>query len=82
MKKLPLLLLLCAGCAEMKPIARTVNDVARDLCAIFYGKREGISIDEAARTFCATEKQLGPWIDEVLSAEQRAGTKSLDGGSD
>lgn len=77
---------IATGCAEMKPVARTVNDVARDLCAIFYGKKQGITIDEAARAFCATEKQIAPFLDEVLAAEQRAGMKATaaaqDAGSD
>ena len=74
-----------SSCAEFKPVAKTVNDVARDLCAIFYGKKQGISVEDAAKAFCATEKQIAPFLDEVLSAEQRAGAKSLqarDGGAD
>jgi len=74
-----------ASCAEARPIIKSVNDVARDLCSIFYGKRQGISVDDAARAFCATEKQIAPFLDEVLAAEQRAGLKSLqakDAGAD
>lgn len=73
----PSAVLLCAlalpaltGCTEGKVIARGANDIARDLCALHYGQREGISLDDAARTFC---QDLRPWLDLVLRA-QRDGT--------
>lgn len=65
-----LALVVPSGCAEGKVIARGANDVARDLCALHYGQREGISLDDAARTFC---QDLRPWLDLVLRA-QRDGT--------
>lgn len=63
-------LLLSGGCAAIKPAAVVANDVARDLCALHYGQREGISLDDAAKTFC---QDLRPWLDLVLRA-QRDGT--------
>ena len=48
-------------------IARGANDIARDLCALHYGQREGISLDDAARTFC---QDLRPWLDLVLRAQR------------
>ncbi len=83
--KLGILLALCASCAEARPIIKSVNDVARDLCAVFYSQRQAVSFDDAARSFCATERQLAPWIDEVLSAEHRASLRAAhaqDAGTD
>lgn len=55
------------GCAEGRIVARGANDIARDLCALHYGQREGISLDDAARTFC---QDLRPWLDLVLRAQR------------
>lgn len=57
----------------VKPIARTVNDVARDLCAIFFSEKQGISFEDAAKTVCTTREVLDPFIREVLKAQQAAG---------
>ena len=65
-----------SACAEVKPVVRTAVDIARDLCAMVTAERAGISTEEAARTFCATESQLEPWLDEVLAAEQRTAAKA------
>jgi hypothetical protein len=67
-------LLLCAfgsipatGCAAIRPAAVVANDIARDLCALHYSEREGVSLDDAARTFC---QDLRPWLDLVLRAQR------------
>lgn len=67
------LLLVTPGCANWKPSARTVNDVARELCSLFFAERQSISIEEAAETACETREQLDPWIEQVLAAKQTAG---------
>ncbi len=61
------------SCAGLKPVARSTHDIAKELCSVFYGEKNGISIEEAGRAFCETERQLRPWLDEVLKAQQRAG---------
>lgn len=68
------------ACAEMKPIARTAVDIARDLCAMTIAERNGISTEEAVRTFCATEAQLEPWLDELLAAKQRMAARTQGAG--
>ncbi len=69
---------LCAAvaCADAKPVVRTAADMARDLCAVVMAQRNGISSDEAVKTFCATERQLEPWIDLILAAEKQVEPKA------
>lgn len=64
------------SCSSVKPIARTVNDVARDLCAIFFSEKQGISFEDAAREVCSKREVLDPFIREVLKAKQSATTES------
>lgn len=70
------------ACADVKPVARTVNDVARDLCAMFFSERQGISFDDAARGICATREVLDPFIREALRAQQIAGAAATPGAKD
>ncbi len=65
-----------AACAQVKPVIRSAVDIARDLCALVSSERYGISAQDAARMFCATEAQLDPWLQEILAAEQRAAAKT------
>lgn len=65
------LLLLVVGCAESKPYIRTADDAATWACSAFYGKKQGMSLDEAARTFCKTKAQLQPWLDQLLALERQ-----------
>lgn len=80
---LVVLLLVCSlpalhGCASWKPIARTADGVAETLCAQFFAEQKpGLSLEDAAKEFCATEADLRPWIDQVLAAKQTAGTQAL-----
>jgi hypothetical protein len=73
-----------SGCSEAKPMARTVNDVARELCAIFFSERQAISVEDAARGICSTREVLDPFIREVLKAQHAAGMQATpvvqDGG--
>lgn len=70
-----------ASCAALKPVARTTHDVAKQLCELFYSEKNGISIEEAGRAFCATEQDLRPWLDEVLKAQERASLAREHGAS-
>ena len=78
---LMLIVIAVAGCADLKPVARTTHDVAKQLCELFYSERNGISIEEAGRVFCTTERDLRPWLDEVLKAQERASLARENGGS-
>lgn len=70
---LGLFLLLCVplSCAGSKPYLRTADDAATWACSAFYGKKQGISLDEAAQTFCKTKAQLQPWLDQLLALERQ-----------
>lgn len=62
------------GCAAWKPAARTVNDLARDACVLYFGPQmAGLSIEDVARTACSTRKQIDPFLREILAGQQRAG---------
>lgn len=64
------------GCSSWKPVARTGNDVARVLCGEFFGEKQGISFEDAAKKFCETRDDLAPWIDAVLAAKREAAPKA------
>lgn len=65
------------ACAIWKPVARTADGIAEALCGQFFGEKQGISIEEAAKQFCATQDDLRPWIDQVLAAKRDAGKVAL-----
>lgn len=72
-----LLLLLCTlSCSSWKPVARTTNDVARVLCGEFFGQKQGIDVEEAAKKFCETRDDLAPWLDAILAAKREAAPKA------
>lgn len=60
-----------SACAEVKPYLRTANDYAPSVCAAFFSQKQGISVEQAAELFCKTQKQLQPWIDQLLSLEKQ-----------
>jgi hypothetical protein len=65
------------GCAGWKPVARTVDGVAETLCAQFFGEKQKLSLEDAAKQFCATHEELQPWIDQVLAAKREGGKAAL-----
>lgn len=75
MKKLtPLILFIaalfmagCTNCAAIKPFARTALEAARHACAV-YAEQTGVTFEDV----CKTEKQLQPFIDSILAAQQAA----------
>jgi uncharacterized protein YceK len=78
MKKLVLSFILLSslsGCADVKNVLRGSHDVAKNLCAIYYSDKQGISLDEAAREICVNEEKLRPWIDHVLSLKKNGVNK-------
>jgi len=70
------LALAVTGCAGAKPVIRTINDIAKDACALFFSEKQGISIEDAARGICATREVLDPFIREILKAQQLAGASA------
>lgn len=73
---LALLLLPGASCAGAKPVIRTVNDIAADWCVAHYSAMQGLSVDDALRTFCTGEKALKPWLDLILMGQKNGVGKS------
>lgn|SRR3990167_8624554 len=59
------------SCASAKPYLRTADDAASWACAAFYGKKQGLSLDDAAKTFCKSKAQLQPWLDQLLALERQ-----------
>lgn len=68
-----LVALLCAGCAEWKPIVRTVDDVARLFCARHYSQAVGVSVEDAWEAYCRTRDAWAPWIDPLIQAQAQGG---------
>lgn len=64
-----LVALLCAGCANWKPIVRTVDDVARLFCAQHQARLQGVSVEDAWRAYCRTRDAWAPWIDPLIAAQ-------------
>lgn len=73
---LVLTLLVVPSCASWKPVARTADGVAETLCAQFFGEKRGLSLEDAARQFCATQDDLRPWLDALLAAKREASPKA------
>jgi hypothetical protein len=69
------------GCASVMPVLKSVDQIARSLCAAFYGEKNGISADEAARLYCATREAWEPWIGPALDAQRAGGAASGAAGS-
>lgn len=61
--------LLCAGCADWKPIVRTVDDIARLFCAQHQARLQGVSVEDAWEAYCRTRDAWAPWIDPLLRAQ-------------
>lgn len=67
-----------SACAAWKPTARTANDIAGELCTVFFHEQKpGLSISDVAHQFCTTQADLAPWLDQILSAKQSAGKVAL-----
>jgi hypothetical protein len=65
-----------AGCAGGWPAPKTINDVARAACAAYFSRVQGISIDDAARVFCAVPEVLAPFLRAQQSGEAAAGPEA------
>lgn len=67
--------LLLQGCALLnRQTAKTVVDIAHDLCVAHFSKEKpALSLEDIARTYC---KDLDPWVDSVLGAERLGASKA------
>ena len=61
------------SCAGIKPVIKTIDDLAQDACGMFFADRMGISWEDAARAYCNTREALAPFIDPLLEAQAKAG---------
>jgi hypothetical protein len=69
-------LLLPTGCASWKTVVKTADTAAELACAEFFGAKQKLSIEAAAKAFCSTREDLEPWIEAVLAAKREAGPKA------
>ncbi len=77
---LVLALALVCGCAALEnsldpetvATVTSIDDVAQGLCAISFGDEMGVTVPEAAETYCDTREKFAPWIDPAL-ASMKAG---------
>jgi hypothetical protein len=67
-------LMLCGCSVFTRQTAKTVVDIAHDLCVKHYsGEKPGISIKDVEDTYC---KDLDPWISTILGAEVLGAAKA------
>lgn len=72
-----LALTLLTGCPIIRPIAKTVADVAHELCIQHYQEaKPEMSPEDIARGLCATEEALRPFIEAILAAKQQLARQS------
>lgn len=64
------------GCAAAKPIVRTVDNLAQEACALYFGEQIGLSFEDALRTYCQTREALDPFVEAILAAQQEAGPQA------
>jgi len=67
----------CAFWQKVKPIVSTVDDIARSMCAQWYGEQMGMSVDDALKLYCNTREAWAPWIDPALAASKMGGQVKL-----
>jgi hypothetical protein len=63
------------GCAGVKTVAKTANDIAHEACSVFASAREQ-QLGMSAADWCNLHANLEPFLDAVLSAERKAGISS------
>lgn len=64
-----------SGCAGVKAVAKTANDIAHEACSVFASAREP-QLGMSASDWCSLQANLEPFLDVVLSAERKAGISS------
>jgi hypothetical protein len=66
------LVCLISGCALFKSTARTANDAGLILCQLFAAEHKE-EVGMSPGDWCAIHRNLQPFIEEALSAKQKAG---------
>lgn len=65
------------GCPSTKPVIRTVNNIAYDLCIAERSKEAPkLSLEDIGKVFCDTEEALKPFLDAILAAKKLATASS------
>lgn len=78
MSLVALVLLFMPSCASFKPIVRTIDNLAKEACAMYFGEQMGVSLEDAAKAYCNTRKALDPFVTELLKAQEKAGLASSE----
>jgi hypothetical protein len=68
--------LLVTGCAATKSVARTLNDVARNLCMLTASDYGEEKLGMTPKDWCDVRENLDPFIREVTSAQAAAVSQS------
>lgn len=66
------------SCAAVKPVVRTIDDLARESCQFYFRDTLGISFEDAARTYCKTREDWAPFIDPLLRAQAEGGALAAE----
>jgi hypothetical protein len=63
------------GCAAIKPVARTVADLASMVCEGLAAENRDQLQGLSPEDWCSIQRNLDPFLDAVLAAKQKAGLK-------
>jgi len=64
------------GCGAVKPVARTINDVATVLCELYATENPNVISDGLDPSqWCQVKRNIDPFIDEVLAAKHAVGQR-------
>lgn len=66
----------CAGTGGAKPVIRSVDAIAQELCSRFFAEKRGISVEDAAKAACKAREDYAPWIDPILAAQQEGAVRA------
>lgn len=72
----------CSLLQTAKPYVSTVDDIAKSMCAKYYGDALGVSVDDAFEMYCRTREAFSPWIDPALASVQAGGAAASQRGDD
>lgn len=62
---------------DVKSVVQTVDQIAQNLCGIFYGDKLQLNVTDAIKTYCDTRDKYAPWIDQVLAGAKTGGEAKL-----